>query len=146
MAEIIPFKHIPLIRCLMAIHSLNVRDCCGVMWLLDLVVGKRFDPVHCILPRAYLFGADVRGRFRIRGGITPHDPLERLAENRFRVGMAFQVTSGVDDILRLQVGQDGRVSNIRYLAFPQSITHRQVANDGFDIHLTTKGNTANHGN
>lgn len=146
MAEIIQFKHLPLVRCLMAIRSLRIRDCCGIIWLLDLVVGKRFDPKGLILPRAYLFGADAKGRFRLQGGITPRDPMENIAKDCYRVGMAFQVTSAIEDILRLRVDQGGQVSNVRYMAFPPSITRRQVSNDSFDIGLTQEPQTKKEGN
>lgn len=137
-AQVIRFENLPFLVALRRVRSLRVEECCGVIWMLQLVVQQRFCPEHFVLDRAALFGADLTGRFSIRGEIVTQERLHPMENGMCSARMAFRATQKSMEFLdRVRFDpQDPSLSNLRYLAFPSKVTKFQLENAGFSIHLT----------
>ncbi len=137
-AQIIRFKHLPFLGALRRVQKMTVEECCGIIWMLQLTVKDGFRPERFALADAILFGADLMGRFSIRGEIVTQERMLPFENGMFALRMAFRATqqeSGFLDRVHFHL-KDPTLSNIRYLAFPPSVTRHQVENAGFNSHLT----------
>ena len=137
-AQIIRFTDLPFLGALRRVKAMTIEECCGVIWMLQLTVQQGFCPEHFVLERATLFGADLAGRFSIRGETVTQERLLPLERGLFSVRMVFRATQTCMDFLN-RVRFDPKNlsrSNIRYLAFPSRVTKFQLENAGFSIHLT----------